>query len=155
MLFAITRNNSNHRRPNVSSGQPEASADGWLVGWLVGWPLKRQAGDFGDVAATQNTVRRFHTKGEGRLAINSTIHIDHARLAAFDARRPMVRQSFRLVPGHREIFGLSISVAERLSYVGESLRDSLNPKIESCRRTRASRRRLSLSCQQPLVAQLA
>ena len=28
---------------------------------------------------------------------------------------------------HDEIFGLPFSVAERLSYIGESLRDSRNP----------------------------
>ncbi len=34
------------------------------------------------------------------------------------------------VPRHYSIFGLPISVAERLSYVGESHHDSLNPEIK-------------------------
>ena len=35
----------------------------------------------------------------------------------------------------RFMVALLLSVAERLSYVGESLRDSLNPKKELCRGT--------------------
>lgn len=40
----------------------------------------------------------------------------------------MLSSSNVLALRHREIFELPISVEERLSYVGESLRDSLNSK---------------------------